>query len=209
MISSWNVGPWNVQILPDTDTFEGPIPPPGTHTGNIIAAADSTPPHAAGGFAITSQEIAAVRTADCLPLVVASDTQGVIVHISRKSLVNTILEHIAEHVPATEARYAWLGPHICGNHFGFEYEGDEIIQFANMFPEATKKEGGTTYLSLRAATTQWLEQYSNNLEVVIDTKICTYESEMPSWRRWREIHGDVRPFPQFISILQTAQRTHV
>ncbi|MEX0650081.1 MAG: laccase domain-containing protein [Candidatus Andersenbacteria bacterium] len=203
MTREWILDTWRVRIIPQEEASTILLPVTGTHTGTIQPASVSPEVGSdAGGFLIASGERAGVRTADCMPLVITTVQQALVLHISRKSLLRSILDQVALSISLPDIEYVWIGPHICEKHFGFEYEGEEIQQFTKLFPTAVERRKEKTYLSLRQAVGHYLEKWEILPEMIVDTNTCTYEGTLPSWRRWREENGDVKPFPQFVTVVE-------
>src|SRR3989344_5903870 len=79
-----------------------------------------------------------VYTADCLPLVLTTDTIAFAIHISRHTLAAGILEELTKSIHNDEIRDAYVGPHICENCFVFEEKGESILRFETLFPRAIR-----------------------------------------------------------------------
>lgn len=103
------------------------VPVVGVHQvhGRRVVAVDS----AADGFAVLDEEAdglltstrgigLAVRTADCVPVLLADPDAGVIaaVHAGRAGVLNGIVDEALDQMRSRGARAvkAWIGPHICG-----------------------------------------------------------------------------------------------
>lgn len=151
---------------------------------------------------ITEGSAAAIRTADCLPLILIGTTSALALHVSRKTLIQGQLETLPKHFDTTTIQTAWLGPHICEDHCVFEYQGEEITDFMEKFPNAYTPRTTGIHLSLRKATTHYLREWGIASSDIFDTQICTYENDLPSWKMWREKNGPVTPFPQFLTIVE-------
>ncbi len=143
-----------------------------------------------------------VYTADCLPLILTTDTKAFAIHISRHTLTAGILEELTKSIGSEKLRNAYIGPHICEQCFVFEEKGPEIIAFEKLFPEAVSVDSFGTHISLISVIKKYLT--TNNLhETAIhqDTR-CTFETpKLPSYRRWRA-EGGIGDFPRIITAVR-------
>lgn len=125
-----------------------------------------------------------IKTADCLPLVILSDSAACLLHVSRKSLLRGLLEQVPEYILPTDMKGAWIGPHICGKHFVFEYLGEEVGAFYAKYPWAAVRRRDGWHLDLLAATRQYLRNWGLRDKNIRQDGRCTFEAaELPSYRR--------------------------
>lgn len=125
-----------------------------------------------------------ITTADCLPLVLVSDRSACLLHVSRKTLVRGLLEQVPEFILPIDMKGAWIGPHICGKHFVFEYLGEEAGAFCAKYPWAAARRRDGWHLDLQAVTLQYLYDWGLGDKNIKQDGRCTFEAiELPSYRR--------------------------
>ncbi|OUZ09535.1 hypothetical protein BHE97_10835 [Aeromicrobium sp. PE09-221] len=128
--------------------------------------------------------VAAVRVADCVPIVLADDRLplGAVVHAGRSGTAEGI-------VPATIARLrsegaaslrAWIGPHVCGRCY--EVPAALAAEVEGRVPGSSSTTSwGTPSIDLGAAVTS---QLSAEQVTITDLGTCTLEDErFHSYRR--------------------------
>jgi polyphenol oxidase len=125
-----------------------------------------------------------VRVADCVPLLLADQANGVIgvAHAGRPGLAAGIVPATVEQMRASGAAdiTAWVGPHICGRCY--EVPAAMQSEVRALVPEAVSTTSwGTPALDIGAGVRAQLEA----LDVaVVDVAACTRESpELYSYRR--------------------------
>lgn len=167
------------------------------HGNGIINAASCTHriTEADGIIGTPSDAAFGVHTADCLPLILTTDTRAIALHISRHTLVAGILDTVMEHIKKEPITAAYIGPHICENCFVFEERGEGIAQFETLFPYSTRQSDSGIHLSLRKVVIKFL----SDVPSVVEDFRCTLETpELPSYRRWRA-EGEIGDFPRIIT----------
>lgn len=156
------------------------------HGSNIVWAEQANIDVEADGIA-AKREYARpfmISTADCLALVIASELVICALHVSRKTLVRGLLNHVPEFVPPGEMIGTWIGPHICADHFVFERRGEEIAAFGHQFPAAVEKRADGWHLDILAATREYLTGWGLSDSQIYRDGRCTFETlELPSYRR--------------------------
>lgn len=200
MQSSIKLGDWEVSLI----TGKPPVSmllPRQTH-GDIItqAALCVTSITEADGIIGTPHDAPfGVHTADCLPLVVTTDTRAAAIHISRHTLVAGILNNLNKVLDEEELRAAYIGPHICETCFTFKEKGEGIIEFEKLFPYAVHEQNSITHVSLVAVAQKYLaEKNVDTTKISYDTR-CTFETlDLPSYRRWRA-EGGTGDFPRMVT----------
>jgi copper oxidase (laccase) domain-containing protein len=131
--------------------------------------------------------VVGVVTADCVPVVIATDKRVVVLHVSRKTLIRGLLENVRNIISFKDIESVFIGPHICENHFSFENKGEEIQEFIDRYPMAREKRDGKVYLSMRQALQVFFDKWGVKNEKIIEDGRCTYESDqLSSYKRWRE-----------------------
>jgi copper oxidase (laccase) domain-containing protein len=193
-MSTHRFGNWEVEVRNVIEWPEGVLKGKQTHGGHIARVvellggeieADGVFAKAATlaeGRGITGIGIA---TADCLPLVLLAQDAALVLHVSRKTLINGLMDNVDRFLDPQEITHVFIGPHICSEHFTFEWEGPEITRFVERFPEAAEQDDqGIWSLSTREAIRGYLEKWSVAESQVTEDDRCTYEaSELPSYRR--------------------------
>lgn len=157
------------------------------HGGQIVASSACAPPtrpDADGLLLETREQKASIYTADCVPLVLVSDKHALLLHVSRKSLVNQLLDMVPHHLTPSTITYVFIGPHICATHFAFEVMGPELEQFATSFPAAVTRQDTTWHLNLQHVVQAYLDTWKIPVERQVIDERCTYETRaLPSYRR--------------------------
>lgn len=166
-------------------------PPPGcvfakqTHSRKIAKAADITNgiTEADGIIVQSSGETAVIRTADCLPLIITTPDVALALHVSRKSLLAGLLDTAKNCVEMNSVNGVYIGPHICADHFTFEYQGSEVASFIKRYPYASTG-SKPAHLSLIAVVERRLQEWGIDNSLRHYDKRCTYEQDdLPSWKR--------------------------
>jgi copper oxidase (laccase) domain-containing protein len=124
-----------------------------------------------------------IRTADCLPLVLASRDKILIAHLSRKSAIAGLLMMIKREVQKWKIEGILLGPHICQDHFRFEKAGRDVQIFLETFPAAVERHQNFWRLSLRKVALEFIQNLEIDPGLVIEDGRCTYADNLPSYKR--------------------------
>ncbi len=162
------------------------------HSGNIIPAENlgqqSLP---ADGIIINSVSYRAViHTADCVPLLVTSENQAALLHLSRKSIVNGLLDNLTTFIAPKDIDHIHVGPHICEFHFDFTDEDLFVRHFRSRWPQAAHFYKGKLYLSLKKAMQTFFDEWQVHPGRISYDGRCTYENlSLPSYRR-HNANGD-------------------
>ncbi|MGH9858044.1 MAG: laccase domain-containing protein, partial [Acidobacteriota bacterium] len=84
------------------------------HGATIIQTPLDTKKEEADGALLTADSAPfAIRTADCMPLVMMTDQKALALHVSRKSLVAGLLDAVPDVIEPTQLTHIFIGPHIC------------------------------------------------------------------------------------------------
>ncbi len=200
MQSSIKLGNWRVSHI--TSEQKDPILLPRQTHGNTITQAALCVHRIteADGIIGTSQDAPfGIHTADCLPLVVTTDTRAAAIHISRHTLTAGILNTLTAILDGEALRNAYIGPHICEQCFVFEEKGENIIRFEKMFPHAIQERNHMTHISLRRVVYEYLKDIGMRKKFIIQDIRCTFETpELSSYRRWMA-GGEQGDFPRMIT----------
>ncbi len=160
--------------------------PQQVHGGSIVtAAALASGRLAADGVVLEAAgEIASVSTADCAAVAFIGDQRGLLLHISRKTLIYGLVENAFSYITPADINTVYVGPHICEYHFAFEREEAELKRFRIRYPRAVHFHQGKLHLSLRTAITGVLHEWDIDQRRVTWDGRCTFEhAELPSYRR--------------------------
>lgn len=178
--NEYTLGPWviTLEVRPFTDYSD--------HAGRLLTGREVQDGQAGDGIILEANDsTASIHTCDCLPLVITTTAETYLLHISRKTLLTPLLEKTAARINRETVTEIFIGPHICADHFVFEYEGEEIKAFAKKFPLAVRSSERGIGLSLLRATEHFIERYTR-LKIIRDGR-CTYEDPtLPSYKRWLE-----------------------
>jgi copper oxidase (laccase) domain-containing protein len=119
----------------------------------------------------------AVRTADCVPIVLLGENAHAIVHAGWRGLHNEILHH--DLIQAIHPIYAFIGPHISAQNY--EVQPDFRKNFT--LPVAFAQINGVLTFNLSLVAHSQLERFYPGIKIEEST-ICTFDHlEMHSYRR--------------------------
>ncbi len=181
------LGPWHISehIATSDSAFTLARTLIQVHEGTIITA--TSPSNRGDGWLLhATASPVAIRTADCLPLILTTATTALALHISRKTLLHDIVPAGLKLLGDEKITGLYIGPHICQRHFIFEEEGAEVKEFIKKFPAATARAAHGTTLSLQIALDQFIAPLLRDESVtkMIDQR-CTYQThKLPSYKRW-------------------------
>lgn len=119
----------------------------------------------------------AVKTADCLPILLISEHYVSLIHagwrgIHTKILQNGLLQNL-------DIKFAYIGPSIQKDHFEVQSDFKKNFSQKNLYHE---QEGKLFFDLQKAAKQQLMESYPEIK--IIDSKICTFtENNYNSYRR--------------------------
>lgn len=178
---------WRV-VIARRDELGEPVLTPArqVHGAVILSAAqraggDTTP--ADGIVVALGDPLAGVTTADCLPLVVLTPTQALVLHVSRKTVLAGQLEQAPKCINVDKITHAIIGPHICAEHFSFAWQGEEVQAFARQYPEAVRQSEAGLHLSLQSIVEHALATWGVRSDQIVHHASCTVEDEVwPSYR---------------------------
>lgn len=151
------------------------------HGDQVVVVDDITETPTADALITNSRQIAlAVRVADCLPLLMYSESVVAAVHVGRKGLVNKVAINAVDQMRKLGAIkiQGVVGPHICGDCY--EVGPDLYGQVATDYPAAGAKRN---YLNLYAGLVEQLSDIS-----LTNLNLCT--KELPDYFSYRG-HAEV------------------
>jgi YfiH family protein len=119
-----------------------------------------------------------IRTADCLPILISTESGGIIaaIHAGWRSLQKNIIENTIESIfeVSKDPLYAWLGPCICQKHF--EVGNDVYDAFTannNHYQTAFSKGANNKYnADLKQIAT--IKLNNKNVNFIKSLNECTY-----------------------------------
>ena len=175
------------------------------HSGNIVKSNHLQLSEVeADGIVLSSEatDRIGIYTADCMPVVIMTDKVAIALHVSRKSIVNGLMDNAMSFILPTEVNYVYVGSHICEYHFSFDEEDYMIRKFRYRFPEAVHFHKGLMYLSLKKALLHFFDEWQINKERVNYDGRCTYEMlDLPSYRPWKQ-EGAVGELGRILTIVE-------
>lgn len=144
-----------------------------------------------------------IKTADCVPVIIMTDGVAIGLHVSRKSIVNGLLDNVMSFITPVEVNHIYVGPHICEYHFSFNEESYMIRRFRYRFPEAVHFHKGFLYLSLKKALLHFFDDWQINKERVTYDGRCTYEMlNLPSYRQWKQ-EGETDELGRILTVIES------
>jgi len=157
------------------------------HSGNIYSVEEAAVVIKEGDGLLLKEEgkAAGIKTADCAPVVIMTDEKAIALHVSRKSIVNGLMDNVLSFVSPTEITHVYIGPHICEYHFDFKDEDYMVRRFRSRFPRAAHLHRGVMYLSLEKAIRYFLDEWQVHAQRIESDGRCTVEMlGLPSYKRW-------------------------
>lgn len=198
-----NSSGWQVKTvrLAAGDDQKGVITAQQEHGGHIADAKHCSPGKTIADGIVSTGEPVAVKTADCMPLVlIRGQDSALALHVSRKTLIRGLLDAVPTVINTANISAVHIGPHICHRHFTFTYEGDELRQFMHMFPSAVSREQNVTHVSLLDAVSNYFSTWRIDPRIVQYDKRCTYEdTALPSYRAAID-SGSQKPLDRLLTI---------
>ena len=195
-------GSWEIDTILETEVEADVFRVRQTHGGKVTVVGDDSP--ADGLLTDLGKQPVGVSTADCMPLVVTSPTKALALHVSRKSIIRGLLESAANHIAPTEITGVYIGPHICGEHFLFEFEGDDIKTFREKFPSAATETDQGLSLTLREAVQTYFSEWGVGDEIIHEDGRCTQENnDLPSYKR--SLDTDTKLQSHLVTVVREAR----
>lgn len=193
---------WRIKVLPWANLDSSITTVNQVHGATIVDAtrAQHERLDADGILMRPSDQPVAIHTTDCLPLIITSDKSALALHISRKTLIHGLLDHVPSLIKPEDIRGVFFGPHICAKHFIFEHEGEDITRFREKFPAALTGHN-PIYLSLKSAVQTYLKTWHVSSDFVHEDPRCTFEDEsLPSYKR-KYVTGNATPLGRIATIV--------
>jgi len=183
-------------VLADFAPDARPVPPMTQVHGAEVAYVAAVDDEYAASFTCDGQVadepdlVLVVRTADCVPVLLADPVAGVIgvAHAGRRGLAAGVVPATVTQMRAHGARAitAWIGPHVCGACY--EVPAAMQAEVGALVPESVSTTSwGTPALDIGAGVRAQLEVEG---VTVVDVSTCTRESpDLYSFRRDGERAG--------------------
>lgn len=119
----------------------------------------------------------AIKTADCMPVVISGERGFVFFHAGWRGLADKI--HLHDKVKALNPNYAFIGPHICAENFEV---GEDFKQHFPSSRNFLPHKSGKQSFNLLAELTEGLQRAYSGITVE-DSKLCTYDrKDLHSYR---------------------------
>lgn len=202
------LGQWKITLLNQANFSASNILTANqVHGGNIVSA-DILKQNKIDADGITLEQKdntkVGVYTADCAPVVITTDRLATALHISRKSIINGLMENVLTTIKPSEINWVYIGLHICEYHFNFDQENTDIRRFRNKFPQATHFHKGNLYFSLTKAIQHYLTDWQVHKDKIIRDGRCTYEMlDLPSYRQWKQAGKPGNKLPTMLTVLES------
>ena len=128
-------------------------------------------------FDNTYQQPVAIKTADCMPIVLYGETQSIFLHTGWAGLSKGILQ--TEKIKNINPQYIYIGPSIHVDHFEVTSEFKDNFKDSPHFLQKNDK----LYFDLHAHACDILKELFPNAQIEVDT-ICTHrDNRFNSYRR--------------------------
>ena len=179
-------GRWIVSEINDQTTDDQIVKVNQTHGGNIVRAAHITSETEADGIylSIDDDRVIGIDTADCAPVIIMTEEKVLALHVSRKTIVNGLLDNALNYLEPKEIDNIYVGPHICEFHNTYSHESLMLRRFRLRFGRATHWHHGSIYLSLKTALQYFFDEWEIHPNKINYDGRCTYEMlALPSYRR--------------------------
>lgn len=157
-----------------------------THSA-VVKYIDSSGMCVADGIIAKNNLALGVRSADCVPLVLALDKYVAVVHISRENLIGGIISNLSRELTTLGTDLSrteiFIGPHIRAKNYEIKSNVTKIIErtrFSNNILRKDKK----AFFDLTTAVTDELARVGFCSHNITDCMIDTYEADdLFSYRR--------------------------
>lgn len=180
-------GLWQIEEISKSDNRKNILTVNQVHGGNIVKAEQAiTDETEADGIFLTRESgiIAGIKTADCAPVVIMTENKALALHVSRKTIVNGLLDNVMTYLEPKEIDYVYVGPHICEFHNSFAREEFMLRRFRLRFGQATHWHRGIIYISLKTAFQYFFNEWEIHPNKIHYDGRCTYEMmALPSAKR--------------------------
>lgn len=181
------IGRWEVLTMPLADVLPEVVRVTQVHGDQIVQATDAVRGGLEADGIVASHTFIQpfmIHTADCLPMVIVTKTQACILHVSRKTLLVGLLDAVPHFIDISSIEGVWLGPHLCAEHFVFEWVGSDVAAFQARFRAACEEKEDGLHLSILSATKQYLTTWGVRAATIVRDSRCTFEdNSLASYRR--------------------------
>lgn len=153
--------------------------------GNTVVDLDKVPLYVNADASFTTKKgvVCVVRTADCVPILMASEDNSCVaaVHGGWKGLAKNIIKSTLEVFPSNKNKvWAWIGP--CIRQDAFEVKEDFLISLQelghnqNIITPLLKEQKNKYYFDLVGFTKVLLLKEGIDANKIVDSGVCTFSS---------------------------------
>ncbi len=151
------------------------------HHSNLVCEASEHPsPLADAHFSSKNNQSLVVKTADCIPILLSHQEEPWIaaIHAGWRGLTSGIIRNTIQHAPSKQC-FAWIGPHICAQHYDVPIEFAEKHFDSKHWIHTTNKR---THIDLKGNAKEQLSELG--ISNIMDSGVCTFcHPKIPSYRR--------------------------
>lgn len=159
-----------------------------THSNRVVVVEEENDRDADAAITRRPQQVLAILTADCLPIVFCDRAGQEIaaVHAGWRGLANGILSKTLSRLQTPRHQLlAWIGPAICGRCYAIDATlRDRFVAQSPAFASSFYQQGAQWYADLFQLATQQLQQHG--VEAVYTEHICSYEEKNTCYSYRRE-----------------------
>lgn len=152
------------------------------HSARVIHASEydhNDPPEADGIYTNKPSQVLSIMTADCLPLVLASQKGDEIaaIHCGWRGVTRGIVEQAVAQFKVPSAQiYAWLGPAISQNAFEVgEVVYQETLKLSSKYTQFFKPFAAKWKLDLAGVVAAELKRFG--VESISNSEMCTFHDD--------------------------------
>lgn len=173
-----------------------------THSA-VVKYIDNAGVCVADGIIAKNNLAVGVRSADCVPLMLALGEYVAAVHISRENLIGGIISNLSRELTSLGVDLSraeiFLGPHIRAKNYEIKLNVIDSIKQTGFSNNILHKDD-KAFFDLTTAVTDELARVGFNGHNIIDCMIDTYEADnLFSYRRCCSGDNDVKTFFTIIS----------
>ena len=145
-----------------------------SHGNQIKFIADAGLTRGCDGILSESDMALAVRTADCVPLMIIDGDRIGAIHCGRKSVTSGIIENLQSNLGSVSAAKVFLAPHIRTKNY--EVKADVVDQLnATKWRQFIVRDSQKSYFDMTAAVIFALDEIGIKRENIVDCAIDTFD----------------------------------